>query len=422
MAKFGFVNKIKHAWNAFIDQKVEDRYAPSPSVSFGGRQADRSRFRFSNERSIISAIYTRLSVDVASVDFRHVRVDDRRRYLKDIDSGLGYCLSTEANIDQAPMHFKQDIAMTLLDRGIAAIVPIDTTLDPKVSGGYDIKTLRVGEVVQWFARHVTINVYNDQKGYREDITLPKSMVAIVENPMYAIMNERNSTLQRLIHKLNLLDAVDEQSSSGKLDLIIQLPYQVKSEARRAQADQRRRDIEFQLTGNKYGIAYTDGTEKVTQLNRPAENNLLKQVDYLTKMLYSQLGLTDEIMNGTASPNAMLAYYNRTVDPIITAIVEGMRRTFLTRTSRSQGQDLIAIRDPFKLVPITEIAEIADKFTRNEILSSNEIRQAIGYRPSDDPKADQLRNSNMPMPPEDTTTVDPSTQNLDTYFPGLRRIK
>jgi hypothetical protein len=349
-----------------------------------------------NERSLVASIYTRLSVDIASIDMRHARTDDQKRYLEELDSGLNNCLTVEANLDQAATAFRQDIAMTLFERGCAAIVPVDTTLNPETNGGYEILTLRVGEIVTWYPYHVRINLYNEALGRREEVVLHKSAVAIVENPLYSVMNEPNSTLQRLLYKLNLLDVIDQQSASGKLDLIIQLPYVIKSEARRQQAQQRRDDIEFQLKGSQYGIAYTDGTEKVTQLNRPAENNLMSQVDYLVQMLYGQLGLTDEIMKGTADEKAMLNYWNRTVEPVLTAIVESMRRTFLTKTARTQRQTVLFFRDPFKLVPVENIAEIADKFTRNEIVTSNEIRQAIGMAPSKDPKADKLINSNMPV--------------------------
>jgi hypothetical protein len=327
---------------------------------------------------------------------RHVRQDDQKRYLEDIDSGLNTCLTVEANIDQAARAFRQDIAMTLFDRGVAALVAVDTSINPEESGGYDILTLRVGEVVTWYPKHVRVSVYNESTGEREEVTIHKSAVAIIENPLYSVMNEPNSTLQRLLHKLNLLDSIDEQSASGKLDLIIQLPYVIKSEARRQQAEQRRADIEFQLKGSQYGIAYTDGTEKITQLNRPAENNLMAQVEYLTAMLYGQLGLTEEVMNGTADEKAMLNYWNRTIEPVLTAVVEGMRRTFLTKTARTQKQDVVFFRDPFRLVPIENIAEIADKFTRNEIMTSNEIRQVVGLAPHKDPKADKLVNSNMPQ--------------------------
>ena len=395
----GLTDRIKHAWNAFTDPEPEDRILSySQGVSYGPRP-DRYRFSISNEGSIISSIYTRVSVDVAGREIRHVRLDDAARYLEDIDSGLNRCLTLEANLDQAARQFRQDIALTLIEKGVAAIVPIDTTLDPKKTGGYDIKTMRVGEIVAWMPEKVTVRVYNQKTGLREDITLDKTYVAIVENPLYNVMNEPNSTLKRLIRKLALLDAVDEQSGSGKLDIIIQLPYVIKSEARRQQAEQRRKDIEFQLKGSQYGIAYTDGTEKITQLNRPAENNLLKQVEYLTQMLYGQLGLTEEVMNGTADEKAMLNYQNRTINPIVEAIVEAMRRTFLTNTARAQKQDVITLRNPFELVPVENLADIADKFTRNEILSANEIRQVIGFKPSKDPKADKLVNSNMPQTDE-----------------------
>lgn len=389
-------SRIKHAWNAFLNQDPETRIQSySGAVTYGGRP-DRIRFSGSNERSIISSIYTRIGIDVAAIDIRHVRLDEADRYLEDIHSGLNRCLTLEANIDQGARAFRQDIATTLVEKGVAAIVPVDTTINPSLSGSFDIKTMRVGEVAAWMPQHVRISLYNEAIGRREEITLEKKFVAIVENPLYAVMNEPNSTLQRLIRKLNLLDAVDEQSSSGKLDLIIQLPYVIKSDARRQQAEQRRRDIEFQLKGSQYGIAYTDGTEKVTQLNRPSENNLLAQIEYLTGMLYGQLGLTEGVMNGTADEKTMLNYENRTLEPLVTAVIESMRRTFLTNTARTQRQSILYFRNPFKLVPVENIAEIADKFTRNEIVSSNEMRQVIGFKPSKDPKADELLNSNMPQ--------------------------
>jgi len=338
-----------------------------------------------------------LSIDVSSVDIRHVRLNDEEQYVEDIDSGLNNCLTLEANIDQAARAFRQDIAKAMFTQGTAAIVPVDTTIDPTISGGFDVKTLRVGEIVTWYPRHVRVSVYNDRTGRREEIILEKRFVAVVENPLYDVMNEPNSTLQRLIRKLSLLDTVDEASSSGKLDIIIQLPYAIKSEARRTQAEQRRTDMEFQLKGSKYGIAYADSTEKITQLNRPAENNLLKQIELLTDQLYSQLGLTPDVMNGTANEQTMLNYNNRTIEPILAAIAGAMKRTFLTKTARSQKQSVEYFRNPFRLVPIGDIAEIADKFTRNEIMSSNEMRAVIGIKPSKDPKADELRNSNMPQP-------------------------
>lgn len=406
-----FGARLKHAWNAFTNRDDPSRSDEpySSAVAYGGRP-DRNRFAVTNERSIISSIYNRIGIDVAGIDIRHVRTDEVGRYVEDINSGLNNCLTLEANIDQAARAFRQDIAMTLFESGVAAIVPVDTSLNPALTGGYDILTLRVGKVVSWMPQHVRVSLWNVDKGRREELVLEKKYVAIIENPLYSVMNEPNSTLQRLIRKLNLLDAVDEQSGSGKLDLIIQLPYVIKSEARRKQAEQRRQDIEFQLKGSQYGIAYTDGTEKVTQLNRPAENNLMKQIEYLVEMLYGQLGLTPDVMNGTADEKAMLNYNNRTIEPIIAAIVEAMRRSFLTKTARSQNQTIMSFRDPFKLLPLSEIAEIADAFARNEILSSNEIRQAIGYKPSKDPKADQLQNSNMPQPGDPTPTAPPA--NID----------
>jgi hypothetical protein len=400
MATIG--SRLKHAWNAFTNREA-DESRQRPFYSEGGlasmRRNDRPLARFSNEKSIISSIYTRIGVDVAAINMVHVRTDDQKRYLEDIDSGLNNCLSVEANIDQAATQFRQDVVTTFLEEGVAAVVPVDTSISPLESGGFDIKTLRVGRVVMWYPKHVTVSLYNENRGMREDITLPKTTVAIIENPLYSVMNEPNSMLQRLIRKLNLLDSVDEQSASGKLDLIIQLPYVIKSEAKRQQAEQRRKDIEFQLKGSQYGIAYTEATEKVVQLNRPAENNLMSQVEYLTNLVWAQLGLTAEVMNGTADENVMKNYYARTVEPMLEAIVEAMIRTFLTKTARAQFQSIMYFKDPFKFVPIGGeggIADIADKFARNEITSSNEIRQAIGMKPSQEPKADKLINSNMPQ--------------------------
>lgn len=416
---------LRHAWNVFSNQE-RLRNSPWPVQPVGdtrnygtssGSRPDRVRLRIPNERSIISSIYTRLSIDIASVDMRHIRNDEQNRYLEDIDSGLNNCLTVEANIDQAARAFRQDIALTLFDSGVAALVPVDTSISPEKSGGFEILTLRVGTIVQWYPKHVRISLYNEDRGVREEITLEKTAVAIVENPLYAVMNEPNSTLQRLLYKLNLLDTIDSQTASKQLDIIIQLPYVIKSEARRQQAEQRRADIEFQLKSSEYGIAYTDGTEKITQLNRPAENSLLKQVEFLVEMLYGQLGLTEEVMNGTADEKAMLNYWNRTIEPILTAIVEAMRRTFLTKTARTQKQTIDFFRDPFRLVPIENIAEIADKFTRNEIMTSNEMRQVIGMAPHPDPKADQLINSNMPQgaltgvgTEETVATVPPEVMN------------
>ena len=390
----GFGSYLKHAWNVFANQSDKTQpYTGAPGSGYAYRP-DRVRLRIPNERSIISSIYTRLSIDVASIDMRHIRTDDQDRYTDDISSGLNNCLTVEANLDQAAQAFRIDIALTLFDKGVAAIVPVDTSLNPITGGGYDILTLRVGEIVQWYPEHVQVWLYNQTLGYRQLITLPKSVVAIVENPLYAVMNEPNSTLQRLLYKLGLLDSVDEASASGKLDLIIQLPYVIKSEARRQAAEQRRKDIEFQLKGSRYGIAYTDGTEKITQLNRPAENSLMAQIEFLTQMLYGQLGLTDAVMNGTADEKTMLNYWNRTIDPVLNAIAQSMRRSFLTKTARTQGQTVEYFRDPFRLIPIENIAKIADVFSRNEIMSANEIRQVLGLRPSTDPKADKLINSNI----------------------------
>lgn len=390
------VSWFKHGWNAFVsaNQNQQNGYiASGPSYSY---RPDRTRLRFYNERSIISAIYTRMAIDIASVDMRHVKLDEDGRYSNDMPSGLNDCLTVEANIDQGSRQFRQDVVMTLFDKGVVAVVPIDTTSDPTTPGSWDVQSLRVGEVITWYPSDVTVRVYNDKKGVKEDITLPKKYVAIIENPLYAVMNEPSSTLQRLIRKLNLLDAVDEQSASGKLDIIIQLPYVIKTEARRAEAEKRRKEIEVQLKGSQYGIAYTDGTEKITQLNRPAENNLMDQITYLTTMLYGQLGLTDDVLNGVANEVAMVNYYNRSIEPILAAMTEAIKRTFLTKTARSQGQSVIFLNNPFKLITMTDLAELADKLTRNEILSSNEMRALIGYKPSKDPKADQLLNKNLPI--------------------------
>lgn len=398
MATIG--ERLKRIFTVFDTQPEPDDIFANPTVyssgSYSNFRPDRVRTHYTNERSIVTSIYTRIAIDIASVQIRHVRLDDQDRYLEDVNSGLNNCLTLEANLDQAARAFRQDIAWTLCNKGVAAIVPVDTSMNPMDTASYDILTMRVGEVTGWYPRHVKVSLYNEAKGAREEITLPKRMVAIVENPLYSVMNEPSSTLQRLIRKLSLLDSVDEQSASGKLDLIIQLPYVIKSDARRQQAEKRREDIEFQLKGSKYGIAYTDGTEKITQLNRPAENNLMGQVEYLTTMLYGELGITAEVMNGTAGEAAMLNYWNRTIEPMTDAVVEAMERTFLTKTARTQKQAIKYFRDPFKLIPIANIAEIADKFTRNEILSSNEIRQIIGFKPSNDPKAEKLINSNMPQ--------------------------
>jgi len=394
------LDRVRSAWNAFRNND-EDPWKQDPSFygsspSYGSGRPDRVRLRYNNERSLVTSIYTRMGIDVSGLSFKHVRVDDQGRYTKDVKSALNSALTLEANIDQGPRAFRQDIATTLFDKGSCAIVPVDTNYNPQTKERFDIYTLRVGEIVAWYPRHVRVNLYNEAKGDREEITLEKRFVAIVENPLYAVMNEPNSTLQRLIRKLTLLDAVDEASSSGKLDLIIQLPYVIKSEARKTQAEQRRKDIEFQLKGSQYGIAYTDGTEKITQLNRPAENNLLGQVEYLTNMLYGQLGITEAIMDGTADEKAMINYFNRSVEPIVSAIIEGMQRAFLGPLGVTEGERIQYFKDPFKLVSANDLANIADKFTRNEILTSNEIRGYMGIPPSIDPKADKLMNSNMPQ--------------------------
>ena len=393
-------DRFKKAWNAFrFTDKIREDYQYRANNDYGpsyGTRPDRVKLSYFNERSIISSIYNRIGIDVASIAVRHVKLDEFGRYANDIDDFLNRCLTLEPNLDQSPRAFRQDIAMTLFDRGCAAVVPVDIATNPMTNERLDIFTLRVGEIIAWYPKHVKISLYNEAKGYREDIILEKRIVAIIENPLYAVMNEPNSTLQRLISKLGLLDSVDEQSGSGRLDLIIQLPYVIKSEARKQQAEQRRQDIEFQLKGSRYGIAYTDGSEKITQLNRPAENNLLAQVEFLTGMLYDQLGITNEIMSGTADEKTMINYYNRTVEPILESIVESMQRSFLGPLGLASRERIQYFRDPFKLVPVSEIAEIADKFTRNEILSSNEIRGFMGIPPSSDPKADQLTNSNMPQ--------------------------
>ena len=393
-------SRLRHAWNAFTNKDPTEYYRDIGTASSYYYRPDRPRLTRGNERSIITALYNRIAIDVAAVDIKHVRLDDNNRFLSEIDSGLNNCLSIEANIDQTGRSLIQDVVMSMMDEGVVAIVPVDTTIDPTVSSSYEINTMRTAKILEWYPKHVKVRLYNDRTGNKEDITLPKSMVAIVENPLFAVVNEPNSTMQRLIRKLNLMDVVDDQNGSGKLDLIIQLPYVIKSEARRQQAEKRRKDIEDQLAGSKYGIAYTDGTEHITQLNRSLENNLLKQVEYLTSMLYSQLGITQAVLDGTADEKTMLNYNNRTIEPILSAIVDEMKRKFLTKTARSQKQSIEFFRDPFRLVPVNDIAEIADKFTRNEIMTSNEIRQIVGMKPSSDPKADQLVNSNISQPDQE----------------------
>lgn len=393
------ISRLKHGWNAFMNRDPTNTNFRDFGASYSYRP-DRVRFSGGNEKSIVTSVYNRIAMDAAQIDIKHVQLDDDERYVNTIDSGLNNCLTVEANIDQTGRAFLQDVFMSMLDEGCIAIVPTDTTLNPKVTSSYDILTMRTGKILDWYPDKVRVRLYNEQTGKKKEVLFPKKTVAIIENPLYAVINERNSTMQRLIRKLNLLDAIDEQSGAGKLDLIIQLPYTIKSEARRKQAEDRRKDIERQLAGSKYGIAYTDATEHVTQLNRSLDNNLMKQIEYLTSMLYSQLGITQTVLDGTADEKTMLNYYNRTIEPIVSAVVDEMKRKFLTKTARSQNKSIAYFRDPFGLVPVSDIAEIADKFTRNEIMTSNEIRQKIGMKPSDDPKADQLINSNISQPMED----------------------
>jgi len=400
-----FNNRLQHAWNAFLDKDSTRLNYQDTGPGYSTRP-DRVRMRGTNAKSIVGALYNRLAIDIASVNIAHVRLDENDKYLEDIQSSLNNALSVEANIDQSGRSLMMDISMSMFDEGSVAVVPMDTTIDPSVSDAYDIQTLRVGKIVEWFPMHVKIDLYNEKKGYKEQITLPKSMVAIIENPLYAVMNEPNSILKRLISKLNILDAIDEQSGSGKLDIIIQLPYVIKSPARREQADNRRKEIEMQLTGSKYGIAYTDGTEKITQLNRSADNNLMVQITYLTSMLYNQLGLTESVFDGTADEKTMLNYFSRTIEPCLSTITDEMKRKYLTKTARTQRQSIQYFRDPFKLVPVSELANIADKFTRNEVLTSNEVRGVIHYKPSKDPKANELRNKNLntQVQQKDTTNI------------------
>ena len=398
--------RIKKAWNAFMNRgNTVNEY------SYGSYyRPDRIRLTRGNERSIITAIINKIALDIASLDIMHCRLDNNDRFKEVIKGNLNNCLTLEANLDQSYRAFFQDIVMTMFDEGCVAVVPVDTTTNPDESDSFEILTMRAGRITNWFPYHVRVSLYNERKGMREEITVPKSKVAIIENPLYAVMNEPNSTLQRLARKLILLDSIDEQSGSGKLDLIIQLPYTVKSQARKDQANERRAEIERQLRGSKYGIAYTDGTEKITQLNRPVENNLMKQIEYLTSMLYSQLGISQEVLDGTADEKVMNNYYTRTIEPIANSIVDEMNRKFISKTARTQGQKILYFRDPFKLIPISQIAEIADKFTRNEILSSNEIRQIVGRKPSSDPKADELRNSNISHPKDEEPVATPISKD------------
>ena len=386
-------DRLMHAWNAFLNRDPTNYYKDIGGPSYGYRP-DRMRFTRGNERSIVTSVYNRIALDAAAIDIMHVQLDKDGRFESIRDSSLNECLTRNANIDQTGRAFIQDVVMSMLDEGCVAIVPVDTTFNPDVTNSYDINSMRTAKIVEWYPAHVKVKLYNDRTGQKEELTLPKSTVAIIENPLFAVINEPNSTMQRLIRKLNLLDVIDEQSGSGKLDLIIQLPYVIKTEARRQQAEKRRKDIEMQLAGSKYGIAYTDGTERITQLNRSVDNNLMKQIEYLTSMLYSQLGITQTILDGTADDKTMLNYYNRTIEPIVSAIVDEIQRKFLTKTAITQKQAITYFRDPFRLVPVNEIAEIADKFTRNEIMTSNEIRQIVGMVPSKDPNADELRNKNL----------------------------
>lgn len=387
-------SRLKHAWNAFMNRDPTYEYHNTgPGYS---SRPDRPRLTRGNERTIVTSIYNRIALDVSSISLTHCKLDDNGRFMETIDSTLNECLNLEANLDQTGRAFMQDVVMSMLDEGCVAIVPVITSENPNITSGYNIHTMRTGKIIEWYPKHVRVRVYNEDKGIREDIKLAKKNVAIIENPLFAVINEPNSTMQRLVRKLSLLDVADEKVGSGKLDLIIQLPYVVKSEARKKEAERRRKELEDQLAGSRLGVAYADGTEKIVQLNRSLENNLLKQIEYLTNQLYSQLGITQAVLNGSASEQEMLNYHNRTIEPIVSAIVDEMKRKFLTKTARTQNQTIMFFRDPFRLAPINSIAEIADKFTRNEIMTSNEIRQVIGMKPSDDPKADQLRNSNMPQ--------------------------
>ena len=403
-------DRLQHVWNAFMNKDPTYNYQ---GVGMGySYRPDRPRLTRGNERSIINSIFNKIALDVASIDIVHCKLDENNRYIETIDSGLNNCLTLEANIDQTGRAFIQDVVMSMLDEGSVAIVPVDTTINPKDTNSYDIVSMRTGKILAWYPEHVRVQLYNEKTGKKEELILPKKTVGIIENPLYTVINEQNSTMQRLKRKLALLDMVDEQNSSGKLDLIIQLPYVVKSDARRQQAEKRRKDIEMQLVGSKYGIAYTDGTERITQLNRPVDNNLFTQVESLTSMLYSQLGITQSVLDGTADEKTMLNYYNRSIAPFVDAIVDELKRKFLSKTARTRRQSIQAFRDPFKLVPVNELAEIADKFTRNEILSSNEIRQIIGRKPSKDPKADQLVNSNISQPNQGQPMDDEMTEYYD----------
>ncbi len=410
-----FGSRLKRAWNVFTGNEWPQYRDIGPSTYY---RPDRPRLTRGNEQSIINGICNRIAIDVASIDIKHVQLDKNGRFLEEKKSYLNYCLTERANVDQTAAAFIQDVVMSMLDEGVVGILPTEATADPAYTDSYDIGSWRTAKIVEWYPRHVKLRAYNDRLGRQEDVIRPKTAVAIVTNPLYSVMNEPNSTLQRLIRKLNLLDVIDEQSGSGKLDLIIQLPYVIKTEQRRQQAESRRKQIEYQLAGSKYGIAYTDGTERITQLNRSVENNLMSQIEYLTSMLYSQLGITQGVMDGTADEKTMLNYDNRTIVPIISAIRDAMRSTFLSKTARTQGQSIEYFRDPFRLVPVADMAEIADKFTRNEIMSSNEIRQVIGMKPSKDPKADELRNKNLSKPGDE----EPTRETIDTNIQKEEEIQ
>ena len=405
------LNRFQNAWNAFRNKDPSNgsyfSYGESSSI-----RPDRPRLIRGSERSIINSIINRISIDASSIDIKHVRLDENQRYTEDVNSGLNNCLRLEANLDQTSRAFFQDVVTSMLDEGCVAVIPVDTSIDPRNTDSYDILSLRTGKILEWYPKHVRVQVYNERTGRKEEIVVEKRTTAIIENPMYSVMNEYNSTMQRLIRKLALLDITDESTASGKMDLIIQLPYTVKTETRKAQAESRKKDIEMQLATSKYGIAYIDSTEKITQLNRSVENNLMKHVEYLTSMLYSQLGLTAEVMNGTADEQTMLNYNNRTIEPILSAIVDEFKRKFLTKTARTQSQSIEFFRDPFRLVPVNNIAEIADKFTRNEIMTSNEIRQIVGMKPSKDPKADELRNKNLSQSNADIAAKNGSYESYD----------
>lgn len=403
-------SRLKSAWNAFLNRDPTRSFYNAGDSYYA--RPDRVRFSRGNERTIVTSVYNRIAMDAASIDIKHVRLDENERYSETMNSGLNECLTLSANIDQSGIAFKQDIFMSILDEGCIAVIPIDTSINPNISGSFDIFSIRTGKILEWYPESVKVRVYNERTGKREDIVMKKSAVAIIENPFYAVMNERNSTMQRLIRKLALLDAIDEQCGSGKLDMIIQLPYTVKTDLKKQQADKRRKDLEDQLSNSKFGIGYIDSTEHITQLNRPLENNLMKQIEYLTSMLYSQLGITQSVMDGTADEQTMLNYYNRTIEPLITTVVDEMRRKFLTKTARTQGQSIMYFRDAFGLVPVNNLAEIADKFTRNEILTSNEIRQIIGIKPSSDPKADMLVNSNISQPTENVKAVNEKRSTIN----------